>query len=137
MRKIIHDYYVRPKKEQRRRYARKDYDFMGRIIIIDDPPRDMLRDSVFFEGVFFSEHFLEEEQFEEEMLSLENAGLHRLTKKVKKIWLMKKGEIILVETGQVFASIEKCSEALQIPCNEIADAIATGNEIQKVHFKYV
>ena len=50
---------------------------------------------------------------------------------------MENQEVMLVETGQVFASIEKCSEALQIPCKEIADAITTGNEVQKVHFKYV
>lgn len=43
-------------------------------------------------------------------------------------------KVCLVETGQKFASIKECSEKLQIPFDEIADAIFTHKEIDKVHF---
>lgn len=46
-------------------------------------------------------------------------------------------KVVLVETGQEFESLEKCSECLQIPAKEIADAITTGNAVNNVHFKYV
>lgn len=48
-----------------------------------------------------------------------------------------KQKVVLVETGQEFESLEKCSECLQIPAKEIADAITTGNAVNDVHFKIV
>lgn len=48
-----------------------------------------------------------------------------------------KQKVVLVETGQEFESLEKCSEYLQIPAKEIADAITTGNAVNDVHFKIV
>lgn len=54
-----------------------------------------------------------------------------------KIYGVMAEQVVLVETGQVFCSIEECSKHLQIPEKEIADAITTGKEIKNVHFKYV
>lgn len=54
-----------------------------------------------------------------------------------KIYRIMAKQVVLVETGQVFDSIEECSKHLQIPAKEIVDAITTGKEIQTVHFKYV
>lgn len=48
-----------------------------------------------------------------------------------------KQKVVLVETGQEFESLEKCSECLQIPAKDIADAITTGNAVNDLHFKIV
>lgn len=120
--RIINEYYIRKTNPQNVRRAEK-YEYVGRLI--DEPKDDC-------DGVTLCELFISMEYFERYMLQRKDLGKSYLSFNVSNN--MEKQRVVVVETGQVFNSIEECSEKLQIPCEEISDAITTGRETYSFHF---